>query len=458
MSKARGKDFARGRAQIRTPTIGQSDTIEKMYSRIRIWVLLVMAATTGRAYAVTDTRLVVTGRVVDAAGVAVPNAIVSLESVCDCSSVAIIDRLYFTFPTDDDGKFRIEQPARDDSKPMLLFITGPRPRQKGNTPFSPPFWGLHEADSRFGGLPVLIGSDQAVLDLGDVRVQFYYGTVLLDLVSQDGVSLVPMLRNLRSLYLRVRSVKGDILSEGSFPNIARAGDAVRIILSLGDWHLELSRGFSEGSRQWHKFDEPIHLSERNTPLKVTLQLSSLVPPLQHVHRDRETARKGLEDIGFAYGDDVFRRRVRKGNLDAVELFLDAGIDPNGISSDGAWPLADGIRFEYRYIVETLLAHDADPNMIGPNGVSDLTIATVLGEVGILKLLIDAGAELDAQSDDGETALMLAALEGRATSVRALLDAGADARIKNNKGQTALMLAKERKYKDIAELLKRFDQR
>ena len=92
----------------------------------------------------------------------------------------------------------------------------------------------------------------------------------------------------------------------------------------------------------------------------------------------------------------------------MQLFLDAGVDPNARAEDGWTPL-----------------HRAARDSESP---------------AVVQVLLDAGADLNAQAEDGWTPLHFAAgLSKTPEVVQVLLDAGADPKARTKNGQTVFDL-------------------
>jgi ankyrin repeat protein len=117
--------------------------------------------------------------------------------------------------------------------------------------------------------------------------------------------------------------------------------------------------------------------------------------------------------------------VRRGDLAAVRLALEAGTDVD--------------------------ARDAQ-------GQSALMLAAHRGDLALVELLLAQGADPDQRAKYGLSALMLAALAGHEAVARALARAGADLRQEGSgapgfAGRTAADLAAERGLPDLAEALR-----
>ena len=121
----------------------------------------------------------------------------------------------------------------------------------------------------------------------------------------------------------------------------------------------------------------------------------------------EQARSELSERGIQYTQSSFFDRVEKGDLFAVQLFMDAGMAIHARTDQG----------------ETALM-----------------VAAGEGDVEMVQLLVDNGTDINAQTGSGRTALMVAAGEGHIEVGRFLVDNGADINVEDKNGWTALDLA------------------
>lgn len=144
--------------------------------------------------------------------------------------------------------------------------------------------------------------------------------------------------------------------------------------------------------------------------------------------------------------------------EAVLALLNAGADINLLDKD-------------RYDVITIAAVADDPRMVGiaidgggdPKMVTSrydgtaLIAAAHLGHVEVVKTLIGAGAPLDHVNNLNWTALIEAIVLGdggprHTETVRALVTAGADVDLPDGNGVRPLTLARQRGYREIAQIL------
>ena len=161
--------------------------------------------------------------------------------------------------------------------------------------------------------------------------------------------------------------------------------------------------------------------------------------------------------------------IGRNNVDAVQLLLQHGANPNRPENDGISPLNEAVknRRETR-IISMLLDKGADPNAQDSNGrpplfnTSDPEIGRLLvqhkadvnartaegntpmmstGDTNYLEFLLDAGAKTDLQETNGNTALHFEAFNARASFVAILLGHNANPNIQNSAGYTPLDIAR-----------------
>ena len=226
-------------------------------------------------------------------------------------------------------------------------------------------------------------------------------------------------------------------------------------------------------------------------------------------QSKEHAIQELEKLNVRFTPDDFARSAENGDMKAVQLFLDAGIDCNAQSSAGLTALmaaskngrievvrklldqkvkidaqgkdgvtalmlaADGNKLD---VVDLLLKKNADPNVEDQRGWTaliyavyqrntncvealaarsreevnrGLLVAALMGYRDTAKVLLDHGAEVDTRAEDGRTPLMLAANKGDNDLVSLLLQAGADPTLTDKSGATAGSLATAKGYNELA---------
>ncbi len=231
-------------------------------------------------------------------------------------------------------------------------------------------------------------------------------------------------------------------------------------------------------------------------------------------QSKQQAVEELSKLNVKFTPDDFVQSAGKGDLKAIQLFLNAGIDGNAQSASGFTALmaaSKGGRIDVVNklldakvnvdaqgkegvtalmlaaennqveIVKLLLKRNADPNIEDRTGWTALMKAVYQGSAGcvealavrsrqevnrallvaaltgrqeIAKILLDNGAEVDTRADDGRTPLMLAAGKGDNDFVAFLLKAGADPTLTDKTGATASSLAGAKGHKEVEDHLRR----
>lgn len=139
-----------------------------------------------------------------------------------------------------------------------------------------------------------------------------------------------------------------------------------------------------------------------------------------------------------YSSATFIDRARQGDLEAVKLFLAAGIDPNLPARDQedggtSTALRAAAYNGHTKVMEALIGGHADVNQWAGR-MHALLSAAAGGQLQAVKLLLDNGAEADAI----DRALLYAAVGGNADVIRALLEHGA--KLEPEAGVSALRAA------------------
>ncbi|MBV9107646.1 MAG: ankyrin repeat domain-containing protein [Verrucomicrobia bacterium] len=187
------------------------------------------------------------------------------------------------------------------------------------------------------------------------------------------------------------------------------------------------------------------------------------------------------DVQNATGSTALMAAAKNGRIEVVKKLLDQKVDVNAVGKQGVTALMLAAQNNQVEIVKLLLKKNADPNVEDQTGWSalmkavyqgntdcvaalaarsrqevnrGLLIAALTGHKEIAKILLDNGAEIDTRADDGRTPLMLAAGKGDNDLVSFLLQAGADPTRTDKSGATASSLAIAKGYKVIADRLEK----
>ncbi len=132
----------------------------------------------------------------------------------------------------------------------------------------------------------------------------------------------------------------------------------------------------------------------------------------------------------------------RGNVDAVEMLLKAGANPNLEDIYPQIPLYYAAREGHMRIMQMLLNAGADVNghresLITPLYGAVVFSGTAKGGIERVKVLLAAGARVNWRNQDGETPLFFAARHGDPEVVQLLIAAGADINAKNSQGTSVL---------------------
>ncbi len=122
------------------------------------------------------------------------------------------------------------------------------------------------------------------------------------------------------------------------------------------------------------------------------------------------------------------------------------------SADGFTPLHLACFFGQLDAAEVLLQHGADPNAVSPSRIAVIHSAAASRNAAVLRLVLRGGANPNLQQQRGYTALHEAAMHNSVERAQALLDAGADLAVKTDDGQTAAEMAAQNGSREVAELL------
>ncbi len=173
----------------------------------------------------------------------------------------------------------------------------------------------------------------------------------------------------------------------------------------------------------------------------------------------QEALKEKADVNYKniYGFTALMIAADNGHESIVKLLLENGADPDlqNDEDDTALILAASHRCRHDNIVELLLDGGANPDIKGgENNATALMWAIPDNCKSIVELLLHRGVNLDIKDKTGDTALMWAVYNNYPLIVKLLLEAGVSLDLKNNKGEAALDIAKRKKYKSIADLIKK----
>jgi uncharacterized protein len=137
--------------------------------------------------------------------------------------------------------------------------------------------------------------------------------------------------------------------------------------------------------------------------------------------ERMEARLRLSQMSLPYTSDAFVESVKKGDIDAVKLFLAAGMDPNTEDKDGVEVLRLAIWQSHRRIIDALLKAKASVNGTTKWGWGPVSDAATPGKKDILLVLLKHGPDIKSLN----AAFLSAASYGDRDLMEMLIKRGAD---------------------------------
>ncbi len=124
----------------------------------------------------------------------------------------------------------------------------------------------------------------------------------------------------------------------------------------------------------------------------------------------------------------------------LRCLVEAGADLQAAHRDGFTPLHLAAQNGHLEAVTTLVSFGADVHASVSEGYVSLFLAAIEGHAEVVRKLVASGADLQATTSDGTTPLMAAAQMGHVELVREMLDAGADLCAAAAEGHTTLHYA------------------
>ena len=145
---------------------------------------------------------------------------------------------------------------------------------------------------------------------------------------------------------------------------------------------------------------------------------------------------------------------RKGDIDATNVLLTAGTNPNTVDECGDTCLHLAVRGGCNEeTVQAIINHGIDVNAANKSNVTSLMIAYDEGNIDAINVLLQTGANPNMKDCEGTTALHCAAQAGCSKdTIQAVIDYGADVNAVNKDNVTALMIACEKGNIDVINVL------
>lgn len=168
------------------------------------------------------------------------------------------------------------------------------------------------------------------------------------------------------------------------------------------------------------------------------------------------ARKELANIGVDFERSVFIQRARESDAVAVELFLEAGMNPTVVDEQGRTAMVWAAIEDHVRILELFAAAGVDLEGAArdPERRTLLHWAARENSLGAARFLIEAGVALGARDEYGDNALHHAVKRNYEAMVELLLSAGAEVDAPDRNGLVPIVWATLRGWAEGFELLRR----
>ncbi len=172
------------------------------------------------------------------------------------------------------------------------------------------------------------------------------------------------------------------------------------------------------------------------------QLNDAIREKRHRDIQEILLNKRLGNEKDESGKTPLRLAIELNNVDAINMLLSIGADPNeSPAADGKSLLSLVIENRRQtQLIKRLVASGADMELTDIYGKTPLHIASQLGYYHAVSSLVKLGANLDTTDRDGRTPLINAAMRGHQQAAIILIDAGANIEIADREGKTALEYA------------------
>lgn len=157
---------------------------------------------------------------------------------------------------------------------------------------------------------------------------------------------------------------------------------------------------------------------------------------------KNSYKQRLAEMGIEFNEKNYADSIIQGNIEAVRLFLSAGMSPDE-KNDGLPPLLEASRRGHSEVALALIEAGADVNARDAYGVTAMMFAAICGSTEVIDRLTEAGADVNAQDLGGRSVLLEALTTENdipVSTIQSLVEAGAAPNIRISGGVTPLMLA------------------
>mmetsp|Transcript_89191 Transcript_89191/g.170916 ORF Transcript_89191/g.170916 Transcript_89191/m.170916 type:complete len:650 (-) Transcript_89191:82-2031(-) len=180
-----------------------------------------------------------------------------------------------------------------------------------------------------------------------------------------------------------------LFAAGAMYGAALSGDVKELERLLGEFPHLKDEGISDGAA-------PVYAAA----------FKNSVPALQILLDARVNPNVQKED-----GASPVFIAAQAGNIEALQMLLDARADPNLARGAGVTPAFMAVQGKHNEALAALLTANADPNTANDKGVSPLLLAAQLGSLPATKDLLEAKADPNQATANGNTPLSVAASNG-----------------------------------------------
>jgi ankyrin repeat protein len=166
-------------------------------------------------------------------------------------------------------------------------------------------------------------------------------------------------------------------------------------------------------------------------------------------------KKRLARFGLAFTGDNFIKCINFYATDEINLFLQAGMNPNLKDKYRTPAIVLAVRLVNKETVRSLLKYGANTNITDQDGKTALMEAASKGSLEMVKMLIENGADLQITDEWGWTALFRVEAPQLEKKFAFLFEHGANFSHRDSEGNTVLLNSIKRNISQAAILIKNY---